>query len=418
MSDPPVLVGATPGGVIVGIFIHNYRWGLQIRGDERGYIEKVKRYREAGVEFFTIEKSPSMQDAMGEKIYNSLVLDNCPVPPKNIRQLVIISILSLRASIRRYPTRPMAIYAYNQDIENLWTAYLLKILLRAPLVVVYHQIRPAAFISLREGTADRLRRGFNPVSAIIRSILPSLNRFAARHADVHIALAQATKADVKKYLGIKDCSFIPNGLDTVKFRPLDLPKKYDAAFLGRLAQQKGIDVLLRAWKIVIDGGRDRRLVLLGGGEPGDILMYKRMAEELNLGGNVEFRGFVSDEDLVRGLNSSRLFVFPSRQEGFAQSVSQAMGCGLCCVLSDITTLRRLYGEAAMFFPPEQPAALAETVTHLLEADEERTEFAKKARRLAERFSWEETVGRELELIRRPKALDHEKIEMADDDVKS
>jgi glycosyltransferase involved in cell wall biosynthesis len=380
---------------IIGTFIHTYGWGHQIRGDERGYIEKVKRYRALGIEFFTLEKDPSIQDSMGEHLYTSLKLSNCSVPPQNIGQLVMLSLYSLRATIRRYPSRPIAIYAYNQDIENLWVAYLLKVLVGAPLVVVYHQIDPAAFSSFGRGIVDRTRRGYHPVRAIFKSLLPALNRFAASHADVHIALSEATRKDVEKYLGVEDCAVIGNGLDTEKFHPLSLPKVFDSVFLGRLARQKGVDVLLRAWSEVVRENSHSQLLLLGGGNPEDVSLYRRMVMDLQLEGNVTFAGFVGDEELVRLLNSSKLFVFPSRKEGFAQAVSQAMGCGLCCILSDIPPLKEVYGGAAVFFPVDQPTALAERIRSMLGAEDERKLFSERARQLAERFSWEDTVKREL-----------------------
>jgi phosphatidyl-myo-inositol alpha-mannosyltransferase len=228
--------------------------------------------------------------------------------------------------------------------------------------------------------------------------LPGLNRFAARHADVHIALSEATRKDVERYLGVRNCVVIGNGLDTVKFHPEDLPKTFDAAFLGRLAPQKGIDVLLNAWSRVVQRDPRSQLVLLGGGETKDVSLYEKITKESRLEENVTFKGFVGDNDLVRYLNSSKLFVFPSRKEGFAQAVSQAMGCGLCCLLSDIPPLREVYGEAATFFPVDQPSALAEEIQRLLESEDERLKHARKARQLAEKFSWHDCAKRELDQI--------------------
>jgi glycosyltransferase involved in cell wall biosynthesis len=384
--------------VMIGIFIHTYSWGRQIRGDERGYIEKVKQYKRFGVDFFTLERDPSIQASMGEEIYTSLRLGNCTIPPQTAGQLAILSIFSIVAAIRRFPSKPIAVYAYNQDIENLWVAYLLKVLLGTRLVVVHHQIRPAAFVAFRQGFRDRIQRGFHPLRAISKSLLPAINRFAASHAEVHIALSEATRRDVERYLGIKRCVVIGNGLDTEKFRPIDIPKTFDAVFLGRLARQKGIDVLLKAWSKVVQENPDSRLILLGGGEPEEVALYKGMATDLLLDGNVTFAGFVQDEEMVRLLNSSKLFVFPSRQEGFAQAVSQAMGCGLCCILSDIPPLREVYGDAAVFCPVDQPTAFAEKISALLSAEEDRKVFAIRARRLAVRFSWETTVKEELAQI--------------------
>jgi glycosyltransferase involved in cell wall biosynthesis len=401
MKEPNGIEAGRTHRVMVGTFIHNYRWGVQIRGDERGYIEKVKRYQSLGVDFFTLEKSPSMQEGMGERIYTSLLIGDSAVPPQSAGQLLLFTLKSMKTAVRRYPSRPIAIYAYNQDVENVWIGYLLKLFLGSPLVVIYHQILPAAFAPFRSSVKDRVRRGFHPVRAVTKSLLPAINRFAATHADTHIALSEATKKDVERYLGIKNCVVIGNGLDTVKFRPIELPKTYEAVFLGRLAHQKGIDVLLKAWSLVKQRNHDAKLILLGGGESEDVALYKKMAAELNLSESVTFAGFVEDSDLVRLMNSSKLFVFPSRKEGFAQAVSQAMGCGLCCILSDIPSLREIYGSAAVLSPVEDPEALADRICDMLGAGDKAKELGRRARELAEKFSWEETVRRELRQLQGP-----------------
>ena len=388
--------------IILGIFIHNYRWGHQIRGDERGYIEKVKGFRDLGVDFFTVEKDPPLQEGMHEPVYVSLNLGRIGVPPTRIRELAALTLRALRYAVRRYPSRPIAIYAYNQDIENVWVAYILKKFVGGRLVIVYHQVRPAAFQSFGRGVVDRVRRGFHPVRAVQRSILPGLNRYAARHADVQIALSMATQEEVRLYLGIKNCAVVGNGLDTSKFVPLQLPKPFDVSFLGRLAPQKGIDTLLHAWAEVARRRPGSTMVLIGGGEPEDVSRYKRMVHDLAVEKSVTFAGFVEDSEIVRLLNSSKLFVFPSRKEGFAQAVSQAMGCGMCCILSDIPPLREVYGGAALFSPVDRPDLLANSICHMLDSQDERRALGIKARSLAETFSWGSTVRRELAQISGPR----------------
>jgi glycosyltransferase involved in cell wall biosynthesis len=396
-SQPQSIGKTAKRHIIIGIFIHAFVWGRQIRGDERGYIEKVKAYRELGVDFCTLEREPSIQDGMGEHVYSTLRV-GYRIVPTTVRQLLLLSLSSLKAVIRRYPSKPMAVYAYNQDIENVWIGYLAKLLLGAPLIVVYHHIRAASFTGFGNGVADRLKRGFHPFSAISKSVLPALNLFAAKHADISIALTRSTKEDVARYVGVQDCVVVGNGLDTAKFRPLNLTREYDAVFLGRLAPQKGIDVLLNAWREVMLVKPSARLILLGGGERDDVQTYRKMSRKLGLESNVRFAGFVSDEEIVRYMGESKVFVFPSRKEGFAQAVSQAMGCGLCCILSDIPPLREMYGSAASFVPVDQPHALSETIVHLLNADDERTDLGRRARRLAESFSWDATARKELDVL--------------------
>jgi len=75
-----------------------------------------------------------------------------------------------------------------------------------------------------------------------------------------------------------------------------------------------------------------------------------------------------------------------------------MGCGSCCILSDIPSLKEIYGAAAAFFPVNQSDLLAGKILELLADNGERDRLAKEARELALRFSWGSTVSRELDQI--------------------
>ena len=382
-------------------FFHNYRWGVQIRGDERGFFEKAKRFRARGIDLFVLEKQPSFQEDVGEKVYTSLKLSRARVPPRNLKELTRLVTGSFLAVLkRRAPLHPIAVYAYNQDIENVFVGYVLKFLIGSKLVVVHHQISPQFVTPFRHSFYERRSRGSRLQSSLFRSVLPAINRYVLRHADLHIAISKAAKQDAIDYLGVTECVVVGNGLDTEKFRPLDLPKAYDAAFFGRLAPQKAIDVLLRAWRIVVDELKNAKLILIGGGEKKDLEMYRKMIQELHLEQNTILTGFRGDEGVIKFLSSSKLYVFPSRKEGFAQTVSQAMACGMCCILSDIPALRENYGAGAVFVPVDNVEVLANTIVKLLKDDRKREEYSNHARDYVMGFKWEDVVHRELSAILR------------------
>ncbi|GAI55698.1 unnamed protein product, partial [marine sediment metagenome] len=90
---------------------------------------------------------------------------------------------------------------------------------------------------------------------------------------------------------------IPNGVDTNKFSPLfqkrkkelreklNLPYEKIAIFTGRLTEQKGIEVLIRAWGKIINTFPQLHLFIVGEGEERTILEQK--AEEFD---NIHFLG--------------------------------------------------------------------------------------------------------------------------------
>ena len=80
----------------------------------------------------------------------------------------------------------------------------------------------------------------------------------------------------------------------------------DTLFLGRLSQEKGVDLLLRAWAKVKN--RNRRLVIAGTGPEESFL--KKLASDLNLA-NVVFTGFLDKEQQVSLWSNSSALVVPS-----------------------------------------------------------------------------------------------------------
>jgi hypothetical protein len=76
--------------VMLCIFIHRYRWGVQIRGDERGFYEKARIYRRKGIKLIVIEKQPSMKDSLDPDTYESLTMRSGHLPLRNIFDLALI----------------------------------------------------------------------------------------------------------------------------------------------------------------------------------------------------------------------------------------------------------------------------------------------------------------------------------------
>ena len=137
------------------------------------------------------------------------------------------------------------------------------------------------------------------------------------------------------------------------------------------------------------------LVLIGGGDESNLRKYRKMISDLGIESNVWMTGFQSDEKVVELLNSSKLFIFPSRKEGFAQAVSQAMACGMCCILSDIPALREYYGNSAVLVPPENSNLLSSAIIDLLANETRRDEIGSNARNTVIGLSWNDTAKREV-----------------------
>lgn len=95
-------------------------------------------------------------------------------------------------------------------------------------------------------------------------------------------------------------------------------------FAGRYHDQKGIDLLLRAWNGITPDGW--RLVLAGRGDPAP---YVLLAQELGLK-CVDF--LAEDPEIWQRMSRASIFVLPSRYEGFPNALCEAMALG-CAVVT-------------------------------------------------------------------------------------
>jgi glycosyltransferase involved in cell wall biosynthesis len=181
--------------------------------------------------------------------------------------------------------------------------------------------------------------------------------------------------------------------------PADVPV---ASWHGRMnVRQKGLDILVEAWRLVCAErpGVDLRLLLCGGlrGDRGSTAL-RRLIDAADLRG-VHWRDeYVTDRTIVRRqIAASDVFVFPSRHEGFAVAPMEAMACARPVVACDAPGVIDLLGggeqeAGGVVVPLEDPMALAGALGRLLDDRALAARLGEAARRAMERHS-PEAVGR-------------------------
>ncbi|MCC0177278.1 glycosyltransferase family 4 protein [Waterburya agarophytonicola K14] len=128
---------------------------------------------------------------------------------------------------------------------------------------------------------------------------------------------------------------IPNGVDEQKYSPGYSNLKYQLqtkklfVYQGRIATEKNIEALLKAWKLV-DLGDDCQLLMVGDG-PNRASLQRDYGKEHN----IIWLGFVSEEQQrINILRAADVFILPSLVEGLSISLLEAMSCGVACLATD------------------------------------------------------------------------------------
>jgi glycosyltransferase involved in cell wall biosynthesis len=128
---------------------------------------------------------------------------------------------------------------------------------------------------------------------------------------------------------------IPNGVDEQKYTPgysslkYQLRAKYLFLYQGRIATEKNVEALLKAWKYS-HMGDDCKLVIVGDG-PLRAPLQVHYGKEYN----IIWLGFVPEEERrIDILRATDVFILPSLVEGLSISLLEAMACGNACLATD------------------------------------------------------------------------------------
>ena len=206
-------------------------------------------------------------------------------------------------------------------------------------------------------------------------------------------------------VGRERVTYIPNGVDTKRFKPSANKRKLRKRFnlpedglillsLGRLTEAKQPYKLIEVFSLVNKSIKDITLVVAGGGEL--LEGAKKLAKEKGLE-NVRFLGYVDHEKDVPDLYAgSDYYIMTPIYEGQPLTLLEAMASGLPCIVSDIPALR-IVEEAGcgiiIDFKDEEGAA-KEVIQYL---GKDNTEHPKNARQYAvTNLDWKIIARRYLE----------------------
>ena len=225
--------------------------------------------------------------------------------------------------------------------------------------------------------------------------------------DRTIAISSSVKQHLAVDLGV-DASKIDvvyNGIETSRYMDMPAGKDgrilKDAGFdpqttvigaLGRLSVVKGYTYLVEAFSMVLSGGLDCRLMLVGEGPEKKALREK--AERLGVSDKVII--VPGGGELKRFFSVMDVFCMPSLNEGLGLALMEAMASGRSCVASRIGGLAELIddGDNGLLVPPADPGALAGAIERVLGDRDMASGMAAAARKKAmKEFDIKESVDR-------------------------
>lgn len=369
---------------------------LPVPFDRRVWMEATS-LRSAGHDVTVISPKGLGHDAPHEVI-DGITIYRHSLPPETggkldyLREYAAALAHEFRLSFRARRERGFdVVHICNPPDLLFLVAGLWKFLGRAKVVFDHHDVNPELYFE-KFGRRDLFYSG-----------LRMAERLTFATADVIISTNQSYKQVAVERGGksADDVFVVRSAPDMSEFRPvapdpaLKRGAKYLVGYVGVMAEQDGVDGLLRAANRIVQvlGRRDIRFMLIGGGP--SLPALQTLASELGISEFVDFVGYKTGDDLLRHLSSCEVCVSPDPPSEYNQmctmnKVMEYMALGKPIVQYEMREGRASAGEASVYAASEE--AFADEIVRLLDDEPLRSRMgAIGLRRMHEALGWERQV---------------------------
>lgn len=256
-----------------------------------------------------------------------------------------------------------------------------------PLVVTYHND------IIGNGIASIIARIYNSIG--LNYVLKSADK---------IIITQPNYLNSSQYLKkyAEKIEVISTGVDLDKFRPVKClkdektPLIFFLSVLDEFHRYKGLDYLLSALKIVKNKIPNFKLIVGGKGVLQD--HYHEMAAGMGLNDNVEFAGFIPDEEIAGYYSQANVFVLPSissLQEGFGIVALEALACKTPVITTEIVGVAEDLAQigGGIVVPPKDVHKLADAILEILEDVQLQKDMGERGQKLVEeKYTWKSVAS--------------------------
>jgi len=175
-------------------------------------------------------------------------------------------------------------------------------------------------------------------------------------------------------------------------------KKPYLLYVGNAFPHKNLKRLIMAFRAILCSKPFLKLVLVG--KIDDFYKSLRsLCDELNIKENLIFTGSVSNEELNLLYQNALIYISPSLLEGFGLPGIEAMANGLPVVSSDASCLPEIYGDAALYFNPQNTEEMIRAILKLLNSRNLRNKLIKNGYERIKQFCWQKCAQETLEIYK-------------------
>ena len=299
---------------------------------------------------------------------------------KSKKKLQMLYYLNKKYNIHKLETQ-----TYNIFHSTYYDPYFLPHLKRHPFVITFLDMIHEKFGTIFDDLAYDGK-------------ITEQKRLLANRADKIIAISESTKRDIVNLLNVN-----PNKIDVIYLGSSFKLKHYESThnnlnnpyllFVGNRGTYKNFMGLLKAIHLLLKKYKIK--LLCAGGGP-FTKSEKLFIQSIQADGIVE-QHYVDDQTLPIFYKNALAFVFPTLYEGFGIPVLEAFSCECPCIVSNVSSLPEVAGDAALYIDPFVPESMYEVIETLINDVNLRQSLIQRGSQQVAKFSWQRTVAETLTL---------------------
>jgi len=230
------------------------------------------------------------------------------------------------------------------------------------------------------------------------------NRLLFRFADAIISIGANDTELFSEIVPAHKLKQIDIGVDMEKLLSLSLTKKKNTfLYVGRLSKNKNLEQLVKVFSQAIQKDKRLKLYVVGKDFDGTHAQLKKLVNENRLEKNVLLTGPVTDTQLQQLYRESDFFVSASQYESFGISTVEGMAAGLIPLISPLPTFKTFVTHKQngfiVDFENTQKAVRTVLSAATMNASEKQG-MRKKARSVAQQYSWNSSYDKLVKLYTR------------------
>lgn len=231
--------------------------------------------------------------------------------------------------------------------------------------------------------AKRILNSYNKILAITKWEIPILHKLGCKKDKI---------------------VYSPNGFpeEFLKQKIKHSNRAKTIVFLGRIAPIKNLEILLQAFKILLDKKYKVKLRLVGQIEKGYEFSIIKTIKELKLDKNVELPGPIYDiKKKIKILQNSDIFVLPSKREASPLALIEAMALGLLVVSSETQGGKEFVIDGKNGFRYKDKQELVEKLEYCIQNYAGIKKIKQEARKSVSKLNWKDLARKEERLYTNP-----------------